>query len=160
MGWAALSGDQQKRSPCDSKSLHSQDLRGGGRPLALSSHRDRGGNFLGASSEMLVLKLALKVPPSSSFPDFSKILPTQFPVESLCAQMSWSHHHLKQTLAPDKCARDQSYTVPEDIRSMDSDPEVSSVLAVVPQCPGTAQQNCPVDTCETVDPQHCPFTSY
>ena len=97
-----------KAIPCDSESPALSGPTWGSRSLALGFTRWPRRQFThGASSAMLVLKLALKVPPESSFPDFLKILPTQSPVESLCAQMSWSHYHLKQTLSQTSVQRSE-----------------------------------------------------
>lgn len=107
----ALRWGPAEAMPCNSKSPALSGPMWGGRPLALGFTPWPRRQFPpGASSEMLVLKLALKVPPASSFPDFLEILPTQSPVESLCAQMSWSHHHLKQTLAQTSVQRSELHS--------------------------------------------------
>lgn len=136
-----LRWESPKAIPCDSKSPALSGPTWGGSSLALGFTWWPRRQFThGASSAMLVLKLALKVPPEYSFPDFLRILLTQSPVESLCAQMSWSHHHLKQTLSQTSVQR-SGYAVPEDIRSMELTPW--SFLCAC--CGHPSAQNCPAE---------------
>ena len=134
--------------PCDSESPELSGPTWGSRPLAFGFTQWPRRQFThGASSSMLVLKLALKVPPESSLPDFAMILLTQSPIESLCAQMSWSHHHLKRTLSQTSVQRSKIHST-WGYRSMELTPW--SLLCAC--CGHPSAQNCPVDSCETVDP--------